>query len=196
MLLIQFFSIKEQVWTTLEGQYGFYLLRMELYIHWDRPSSPFHHRQVLKLPAHTLLKWIVLTYILSLLICKAMLQGGGWGKRGCELFPAPSTQFEVKNFPFYSRGLFFFDLFTVSWQVLNALFSKWCPSGRLRDRPAFAGLCCSPASCAHPGYSTLPNGAWRPKEWVPKCSSPPSGGEDPTLELLPRCPGPSRGKSA
>lgn len=81
----------------------------------------------------------------------------------------------------------------MSWQGLNALFSKWCLSGRLRDHPAFAVslTCCSPASCARPGYSSLPSGAQRPKEWVPSCSSPPSGGEEPTQELLPpQCPGP------
>lgn len=54
------------------------------------------------------------------------------------------------------------------------------PSGRLRDNPALAVIltCWSPVSCAHPGYSSLPSGAWRPKKCVPSCSSPHSGREE------------------
>lgn len=123
-----------------------------------------------------------------------MLQGGGWGKKGAvNCFQHWAPRLRLKTFPSIAEG-YFVHPFTESWLVLNAPFSKWCPSGRLRDHPALAVslTCRSPASCANPGYSSLPSGAWRPKEWVPSCSPPCSGGEEPTQELLPQWPG-SRG---
>lgn len=121
-----------------------------------------------------------------------MLHGGGWGKKGAvNCFQHWAPRLRLKTFPSIAEG-YFVHPFTESWLVLNAPFSKWCPSGRLRDHPALAVslTCHSPASCANPGYSSLPSGAWRPKEWVPSCSPPRSGGEEPTQELLPQCPGP------